>query len=172
MNEEVARHRAGAGRPPRSLVSANLLIAVLFAIPGGYVVWRTATTGGGQLATIASRSTLEPLWRTIQLGFLVSVAAAFIGTGLAWLTTRTDLPLRRFWRIAVPLPLVYPSFVGASALQSGLTPGGLVHDLVSVAGVGLNLRLHGLFGAWLVLTLFTYPYVYLPVAARLSTQLG
>ena len=169
MNEEVARHRAGAGRPPRSLVSANLLIAVLFAIPGGYVVWRTATTGGGQLATIASRSTLEPLWRTIQLGFLVSVAAAFIGTGLAWLTTRTDLPLRRFWRIAVPLPLVYPSFVGASALQSGLTPGGLVHDLVSVAGVGLNLRLHGLFGAWLVLTLFTYPYVYLPVAARLST---
>jgi len=169
VNEEVVRHRAGAGRPPRSLVSANLLIAVLFAIPGGYVVWRAATTGGGQFATIASRPTLEPLWRTIQLGLLVSTAAAFIGTGLAWLTTRTDLPLRRFWRIAVPLPLVYPSFVGASALQSGLTPGGIVHDLASVTGTSMDLRLHGLFGAWLVLTLFTYPYVYLPVAARLST---
>jgi len=34
----------------------------------------------------------------------------------------------------------------------------------------LSLRLHGLFGSWLVLTLFTYPYVYLPVAARLSAM--
>ncbi|HBL08658.1 MAG TPA: iron ABC transporter permease, partial [Acidimicrobiaceae bacterium] len=101
-------------------------------------------------------------------GVLVSATTAVIGTCLAWLTTRTDLPMRRFWRIVVPLPLVYPSFVGAAAFLSGLTPGGIVHDLAAAIGVDLNLRLHGLTGAWLVLTLFTYPYVYLPVAARLS----
>ncbi len=148
---------------------AAVVVATLFAIPGGYVVWRVLAAGTDQVGLLASARTLEPLWRTVQLAVLVSGAAAVVGTVLAWLTTRTDLPAAGFWRIATPLPLVYPSFVGASALQSGLTPGGIVHDLAGLVGLDLDLRLHGLFGAWLVLTLFTYPYVYLPVAARLST---
>ena len=164
----TARHGAGVRRASPQLVATALVVATLFALPGGYVVWRAATAGGDRLDLIASHRTLDPLWRTVQLGVLVSATTAVIGTCLAWLTTRTDLPMRRFWRIVVPLPLVYPSFVGAAAFLSGLTPGGIVHDLAAAIGVDLNLRLHGLTGAWLVLTLFTYPYVYLPVAARLS----
>ena len=160
------RSRARTGRPPWDLSVGAVLVAALFALPGGYVLWRALT--GGALHLLAERRSLEPLWRTVQLAFLVSASAALLGTALAWLTVRTDLPLRRFWRIVAPLPLVYPSFVGAAAFRSGLTPGGIVHDLAGHLGFDLQLRLHGLVGAWLVLTLFTYPYVYLPVAARLS----
>ena len=160
------RSRARTGRPPWDLSVGAVLVATLFALPGGYVLWRALT--GGALHLLAERRSLEPLWRTVQLAFLVSASAALLGTVLAWLTVRTDLPLRRFWRIVAPLPLVYPSFVGAAAFRSGLTPGGIVHDLAGHLGLDLQLRLHGLVGAWLVLTLFTYPYVYLPVAARLS----
>ncbi len=168
----VVGHRAGVRRPPRTLVAAAVVTAALFALPGGYVVWRVMGGSGSPLALLASRRTLEPLWRTIQLAVLVSTSTAVLGTGLAWLTTRTDLPLRRLWRIVVPLPLVYPSFVGAAAFISGLAPGGIVHDLIGYLGVDLTTRLHGLSGSWLVLTLFTYPYVYLPVAARLTALPG
>ena len=83
-----------------------------------------------------------------------------LGTTLAWLVTRTDLPGRRLWRVVLPLPLVIPSFVGATALLSALGPGGLVPFAP---------RIEGYWGAFLVLTLLGYPFVYLPVAARLST---
>ncbi|MEC8815364.1 MAG: ABC transporter permease subunit, partial [Actinomycetota bacterium] len=165
----VVRRRVGIGPPPKPLLATTVLIAALFALPGGYVAWRVAGGSESPLTLLGSRQTLDPLWRTIQLAALVSVSTALLGTGLAWLTTRTDLPLRRLWRVVVPLPLVYPSFVGAAAFISGLTPGGVVHDLAGVFGIELAVRLHGLVGSWLVLTLFTYPYVYLPVAARLTT---
>ncbi len=168
----VVGHRAGFRRPPRTLTATAVVTAALFALPGGYVVWRVMGGSASPLALLASRGTLEPLWRTIQLAVLVSASTAVLGTGLAWLTTRTDIPMRRLWRIVVPLPLVYPSFVGAAAFISGLAPGGIVHDLIGYLGVDLTTRLHGLTGSWLVLTLFTYPYVYLPVAARLTALPG
>ena len=168
----AVQRRVGVRQPPRTLTATALAVAALFALPGGYVVWRVIGGSTSPIALLASRRTLEPLWRTIQLAVLVSASTAVLGTGLAWLTTRTDIPLRRFWRIVVPLPLVYPSFVGAAAFISGLTPGGIVNDLADGLGIDLSIRLHGLTGAWLVLTLFTYPYVYLPVAARLTTLRG
>ena len=106
-----------------------------------------------------------PLGRTLVLAVSVTLSATVAGTGLAWLTTRTDVPLRRVWRILAPLPLVIPSFVGASALLAALAEGGLLDELV---GFDQRPDLYGFRGAWLVLTLFTYPYVYLPVAARFA----
>ena len=72
------------------------------------------------------------------------------------------------WRILAPLSLVYPTFVGAAAFIASLNPGGLANDLLANIGVDRTPELRGLFGAWLVLVLFTYPYVYLPVAARFA----
>jgi|TARA_B100000959_G_scaffold46394_1_gene47214 iron(III) transport system permease protein len=106
--------------------------------------------------------------RTINLTILVTLSAAILGTGLAWLTIRTDMPSRRILKIILPLPLVFPTFVGAAAFIRTLNPGGLANNLVEKIGIEKTLELHGLFGAWLVLTLFTYPYVFLPVAARLK----
>ena len=106
--------------------------------------------------------------RTINLTVLVTLSAAILGTGLAWLTIRTDLPSRRVLKLILPLPLVFPTFVGAAAFIRTLNPGGIANNLLENIGIDRTLELHGLFGAWLVLTLFTYPYVYLPVAARLK----
>jgi iron(III) transport system permease protein len=110
-----------------------------------------------------------PLVRTLTLATTVSVSAAVVGTALAWVTTRTDLPLRRLWAALAPLPLVFPSFVGAAALLAAVAPGGLVDELVPGLGVDRLPSVEGFRGAWFVLTLFTYPYVYLPVAARFAS---
>jgi iron(III) transport system permease protein len=80
---------------------------------------------------------------------------------------RTDLPGRRVIRLLLPLPLVLPSFIGAFALIAAFAPGGLLERVLSPIGVSGLPEVRGFAGAFTVLTLLTYPYVYLPVAARL-----
>ncbi len=77
---------------------------------------------------------------------------------------RTDLPGRRVLRLLLPLPLVLPSFIGAFALIAAFAPGGLVEEALGLDGLP---EVDGYAGAFAVLTLLTYPYVYLPAAARL-----
>jgi len=143
----------------------GLVIGAFFAGPAIFVVWRTFRLAG-DLGDVLSEVP-APLWRTIQLSVLVGASTAVLGTGLAWLTTRTDLPGRRIWRVGLVLPLVLPSFVGAAAFIAGLAPGGILHDAMTAVGITPPQRFRGLGASWLVLTSFTYPYVYLPVAARL-----
>ena len=155
-----------AGTAPRPLVAVCGVIGLLFAAPLLYLVWRTITGDDDLAGLYLSRDTLEPLANTLGLGAATTLSAAVVGTGLAWLTTRTDLPVRRLWAVLVPLPLVFPSFVGALALMGAVSPGGLLDTPLGWIGIGAT-RPEGLWGAWLVLTLFTTPYVMLPVAARL-----
>lgn len=156
-------------RPPLGLAALVLAVGVVFVAPFAYIVWRNAELGTDVVEVLFDRHTLTPLQRSLRLAVAVSLSTAVIATALAWLTIRTDLPGRRAWRLLAPLPLVFPSFVGATALLAGFAKGGLVAELLEAAGIGWSPDVRGFGGAWGVLTLFTYPYVYLPVAARMAT---
>ena len=145
---------------------ASVGIAALFAVPFLYLLVENLTAGDSPLNFLTAEG-LGPLARSIGLAFAVSVAATVLGTAAAWLIARTDLPWKRLWRILLPLPLVIPSFIGAFIMISTFGPGGLLETLLSPLGIGSVPSIRGFFGSFLVLTLFTYPYVYLPVAARL-----
>jgi iron(III) transport system permease protein len=145
----------------------SAVVACLFATPLAYLAVR-GLTEGGTLAVWASGATLGPLARTLLLGVSVAAASAVLGTALAWLVARTDLPGRRAARLLLPLPLVMPSFIAAFALLAAFAPGGLLAGLLEPLGVERLPAFEGFWGALYVLTLFTYPYVYLPVAARLG----
>ena len=151
---------------PPGLVATALIVAALFAVPLIYLVWHNVGLGTEFFSVLREEQFVEPLVRTLLLATTVSVAATALGTSLAWLLMRTDLPGRRAWRIIVPLPLVMPSFVGAFALLAFFAPGGLAD---TVLGFDQLPRIEGFWAAATVLTLLTYPYVYLPVAARLAT---
>ena len=168
----IAATRRGRSTAPPALRLVGVALAFLFAFPGVYLVYRTLRDGTGPDGLLWSARTLGPLWRSLRLAVSVSACALVLGTGLAWLTARTDLPLRRLWRVLLPLPLVYPTFVGAAAFIRTLNPGGLANDLLAYIGITTVPELRGFFGAWLVLLLMTYPYVYLPVAARLRQLPG
>lgn len=164
------RWRAGGrwtGTASGALVACCGVIGLLFAVPLLYLVWRNLTVPPSDLVEVyLSRATLRPLANTLALAGATALAASVIGTALAWLTTRTDLPIRGLWAVLAPLPLVFPSFVGALALLAAVAPGGLLDDPLGWLGIE-PVRPEGFVGAWLVLTLFTTPYVVLPVAARL-----
>lgn len=155
-----------AERTPAGVRIAAGIVAVVFLAPVVYVAWRAATLGG-DLGDLLDE-VRGPLWRTVQLAVLVSVATGVLGTGMAWLLVRTDVPLAPVWRVLAPLPLVFPSFVGAAAFLAGLAPDGVIRQGLELVGYHAPRRFRGLGASVIVLTLFTYPYVYLPVAARLA----
>jgi iron(III) transport system permease protein len=145
---------------------AGLAIAALFAAPLVYLLSHEAGLGMRVLDILREERVGGPLLRTLTLATTVAGGATAIGTTLAWILVRTDVPGRRAWRVLVPLPLVIPSFVGAFALVAMFAPGGFVESTLGIRNLP---SVEGLWAAWLVLTLLTYPYVYLPVAARLET---
>jgi iron(III) transport system permease protein len=156
-----------AGSAPASLVLVCAVIGLLFAAPLLYLIRSTIDGEPDLVSLYTSSGTLDPLRNTLRLAVATALSASVIGTGLAWLTTRTDLPLRSLWAALCPLPLVFPSFVGALALLAAVGPGGLLDSPLGWIGVEAT-RPEGFWGAWLVLTLFTTPYVFLPVAARMG----
>lgn len=161
---QTKRSRSASHNPtkrPNSwfLVVAVVLVALLFLAPFGYLLIGALGAGRRVLEIVGSEQIRQPLLNSLLLGFSVAGLSAALGTGLALLVSRTDLPGKRIWRAALALPLVIPSFVGATALLAATGSGGLLAAIP---------QLEGFWGAFLVLTVFTYPYVYLPVLARIS----
>lgn len=166
LGSPAERWSPARSRPSAGLTIGAAVVAAAFALPSLYVLWRVITLDADLAAT--ATDTVGPTWRTLQLAVTVSISTALVGTGLAWLVVRTDVPLRRLWRVLAPLPLVFPSFVGAAAFLAAFGPDGILRMALDAIGVWSPDRIRGLGAAWFVLTVFTYPYVYLPVAARLS----
>lgn len=160
--------RRGTTAPPPSLRAIAVVVGLAFVSPFAYLVVRNLQDAGGFLGAVTDTRTIGPLLRTLLLATAVSVSTALVGTTTAWLTSRTDLPGRRVWRLLLPLPLVVPSFIGAFAFVASFATGGLAERLLSrVADVSLP-QVRGFPAAFVVLTLLTFPYVHLPVAARLQ----
>ena len=117
----------------------------------------------------ASTESLDILLNSLQLTALVTLFSLFVGVPLAYLTVRTNLPFRRFWTVMSALPLVVPSFVGAFAFVSAFGPNGEFESALAPLGVDSVPQIYGLPGSVLVITLYTYPYVYLTTRAALLT---
>ncbi|WP_341359010.1 iron ABC transporter permease [Georgenia sp. M64] len=145
------RTRSTAGRrAPAVLLVPAAVAAAVALLPIGYLLLRTAEAGGPAIwDTLWRDRTLWLVLRSLGLAGAVTAAAVVVGVALAWLTTRTDLPGRGAWSVVAALPLAVPSFVAAYAWVS-VVP-----------------EVSGFLGTWLVLTMSTYPYVFLPVAAAL-----
>ncbi|HEU4904611.1 MAG TPA: iron ABC transporter permease, partial [Solirubrobacterales bacterium] len=155
------------------LLSGGILAAAA-ALPLAYLLIVTLSDPSASLEALWRPRTSELIARSLALTVAVTTAAIAIALPLAWLTTRTDLPGRRLWTVAAALPLVIPSYIGAYAILSALGPAGLAQDLLEPLGVRRLPSIAGFAGAWLTLTLFTYPFVLLPVRAalrRLDPQL-
>ena len=145
-------------RDRTSLVTA--MVAIPFLAPLVFLLGETLANWGDAREVVLSARTFEPLGRSLLIATTASLGAGALGTAAAWVLHRMDVPGRRWLRTLAPLPLVIPSFVGATALRFAFGPGGLLPFVP---------RLEGFIGAWLALVLFTYPYVYLPVSARIRS---
>ncbi|WP_449392181.1 ABC transporter permease [Eoetvoesiella caeni] len=138
--------------PSLWLVGAALVPVGLTVLPLIYVVIRTSQAGvAGILSELLRERTFTLLVNTVVLAVSVTMAAGVIGTAVAWCVERSDLPGRRWWRVMAALPLAVPAFVSSYAWSS------------------IDVMFQSMAGAILILTLSSYPLIYLPVAAALRS---
>jgi iron(III) transport system permease protein len=139
-------------RPPPLYWLILLPSIALICLPILYVGLRSWQAGPAEIAQELLRErTRMLLVNTLTIGFSVTVAASLIGTAAAWCVERCDLPARGAWRILASLPLAIPAFVSSFAWAS------------------LDGAFQGMAGAILILTLASYPLVFLPVCAALRS---
>lgn len=151
------------------LLLAGLAVAALMLLPPSYLVIRAGSAGQAAVDVLFKSTTLAALVRTLLLAGSVTLASALLAVPMAWLTTCTDLPGRRLWTILSALPLVLPSYVAAYLLASILGPRGLVQQgLEPILGIARLPDIYGFPGAFLSLTLMSYPYTLLSVRAALQ----
>lgn len=165
----VRRRRRFFTGAPLTLWLPALLVALAMVFPIIYLVIR-ASEGGADLIDLLWRPrTFTILRNTIVLTIIVTLGSIAVALPVAWLTSRTDLPLRRFWAVVTALPLVIPSYVGAFAVIAALGPRGMVQGwLERWFGIERLPEIYGLFGASLTLILFSFPYILLPLRAALA----
>jgi iron(III) transport system permease protein len=164
-------------RQPRHLPSLRSVLllwipatiaAGLVLLPIFYLALRATSSDTSLWDALLRIKTLETIGRTLWLALAVTTGSTAIAVPLAWLTVRTDLPLRRLWAILTPLPLVIPSYVGAYLMVSTIGPKGLFQNwLVGLTGVERFPEIYGFPGAMLILTLLSYPFVLLSTRAAL-----
>ncbi|MPZ89689.1 MAG: ABC transporter permease subunit, partial [Nitriliruptorales bacterium] len=159
--------RGSRAHPPAVLLVPAILVSLVVLLPLVYLVLRAAAAGGESLDILSSRSTLRILGNSALLAALVTLFSALVAVPIAWLTTRTDLPARRTWSLLAALPLCVPSFVGGFVFVAAFGPRGMLRSLLAPLGVERLPEIYGLFGAVLVLTLFSYPYLLLTVRGAL-----
>jgi iron(III) transport system permease protein len=141
-----------------------VIVAALMLVPAAYLVLQASELPLARIVDIVtSAETLRLTARTLGLAASVTLASLLLGVPLAWLTVRSDLPARRFFAVAVALPLVIPTYVGAYAILAAFAPGGLVEAWSGVRPPSP----YGFPGAFAALTLFTFPYVLLTCQAAL-----
>ena len=138
-------------RPPLALVLPGLLAALTAIAPLAYL-FDIASDRGLDFVwdEIWQQRTIELVVRSLFLAASVSIASVLISVPAAWLVTRGDIPFRSGWRVLLALPLAIPSYLAA------------------FAWISWRPSMAGFTGAFVVLTLVTYPYVFLPVCAALS----
>ena len=142
------RRRARSRRAPWWLVLPSVVAAVVAVLPIWYLIARTGSVST-LVEVLATPATVALTLRSVMLTVTVTLLAVMIGVLCAWLVARTDLPGARFWPVALVLPLAVPSYISAFVWLD-VAPG-----------------LAGFPGAVLVLTMTTFPYVFLPAVAAL-----
>lgn len=154
-------------RAPWPLVGAGLVIAFLALLPLAYLVIRALGSESDVVGFLLRPRTVGAVAATLALGALVGAGTVALGVPIAWLTTRTDLPGKRAWAVLTLVPLALPSYVVGFAFLAFFGPRGFLQGLLAPLGVERLPSIGGLFGAALVLTLVSFPYVALATRAAL-----
>ncbi len=162
------------GNPPGPiLLIFGLITGIIMSIPIVYVIWRSLSAGAERWIRLLDTRIPQLLWNTLSLAAAVTICAVVIGISLAWIVIRTDIPGKKFWQWILALPLAIPPYVGAVTYIIVFGRSGWTRDLwlnspwlTSTFGI-YPINVYSFWGVFLILSMFTYPYVYLIASAAL-----
>ena len=111
-------------RAPRPVLAVAVVGIAVLALPLAGLVQRAPWTSLGDL--LGRRSVLESLRVSLTVSLIAAGVVLVLGTPLAWVLARVEVPFRRLVRALVVLPMVLPPVVGGTALLFALGRRGLV----------------------------------------------
>ncbi len=152
-------------------VGLTLVAGAIAAVVLSPLLWLLAGAfeARDSLGLLVADTTIEVFVNSVALAAAVTGASIVIGVPLAYLTVRTDLPGKRLFTVLLATPLVVPSYIGAFAFVSAFGPRGRLQGLLAPFGIESLPSIYGFGGTVLVLTLYTYPYVFITTRAALKT---
>ena len=156
--------------------AAALALVLLMALPLGWLAYMSVSGETGPTLAHYRRALGDPalgkaLWNTVVLAFWVGIASVAVGAPLAWLTARTDVPAKRLIQSLVLASFVTPPFLGAFAWVMLAGPNaGLLNKLWRglTGSDDALLNIFSMPGLVFVVTIYTFPYVYIMIANTLA----
>ena len=161
---------------PKPLSVIAFAVALLIVMPLGYVLGNAFLVTGEVWLQLWRSRVPELLYNTLRLTAGVAVVTVVLGVGLAWLVVRYDFFGRSVWTWLLAAPLGIPPYIMAYGYTELFAYWGPLRPLIQ-RFLGPDVHLPALYNslpaAVVVLSLATYPYVYLlSRAAFLRTNLA
>ena len=175
------------------VVISVIFMVYLILIPLGQMIIQTLTLAGADAARVdggregmftlyywkrvlTSSISRKMLWTPLKNSLLISVCtAAFgitLGSLLAWLMVRSDLPYKKFFSLALIIPYMIPSWCKSMAwltIFKNERVGG-AQGLLGFLGIQTpDWLAYGPFAIIVVLVIHYYAYAYLLVSSALSS---
>ncbi|MFG2054423.1 ABC transporter permease [Micromonospora sp. NPDC048930] len=133
-----------------ALTAASAAAVAVALLPLVYLGVRAAEAGPDRIVAELFTARVAVLaGRSLALAAVVTAACTVLGVATGLLVARTDLPARRAVGLLAALPLAVPTYVAGFAWTATVT------------------GFEGFWAAALLLTLCSYPYVFLPTVAAL-----
>ncbi len=155
--------------PPPPLAVFAFTVAGLITLPLLYVSYLALSADFAVWSRLWATRIPELLSNTAWLAVGVAAGSFVLGVTLAWLVVRFEFLGRRVWEWALVLPLAMPTYVLAYVYTHLLGSGGPVEEAwqALVGPDGRILSAQSYAGTTLVMTLDTFPFVYLLSRAAL-----
>jgi iron(III) transport system permease protein len=161
------------------LIVFVLALCVLIVLPLSWLVVYSFSDPAGRftfdnfLQLVRSAAFVDPLITTVILATSASVVCCLIAAPMGWLASRTDMPLRRTVRALVTASFVTPPFLGAIAWELLAAPNsGLLNKLYrALTDAPQDEHLFNIYtlpGLVFVISMYTFPYVFVLVANALD----
>lgn len=159
-------------------VCVAVILVALVANPLGrllYDSFQAPGTGGWTLANFASAfgrpRNIQAFINTLQMASAVAIIAVLMGVPLAWMVSRTDMPLRGFMHINVLAAFIIPPFLGAIGwiLLAGPNAGWLNRAWTFATGAESGpFNVFSFWGLSFVIAIYVYPLVYIFTSSALD----
>ena len=151
-------------------------VALLIVMPLGYVLGNAFLVTGQVWVQLWQGRVPELLYNTLRLTAGVAAVTLVLGVGLAWLVVRYQFFGRSVWTWLLAAPLGIPPYIMAYGYTELFAYWGPLRPLVQ-RFLGPDVQLPALYNSFpaavVLLSLATYPYVYLlSRAAFLRTNLA
>ena len=165
--------RSGAARiqwPKWAGAGATFAAAIFVSAPALAVLANLAAPYDETIRHVLGTRGVSYAAGTFLLCLSVGTAAGIMGVAAGMLTALGNFPLRRFFSVALALPLAMPAYIAAYAYADLLGPfgalGPLAHNLAALALPDIR----SFPGAVFVLSMTLYPYAYLASRAAFASR--